>query len=86
MVSTWTVKNKIHNNWLYHINPARTREEQNLEAFQHYGDIYFRALDNVQPGTELKVFYSDEYMEKIGCSVKLEDLGYDKGNITKSSC
>eukprot|EP00057_Strongylocentrotus_purpuratus_P005814 XP_003731804.2 PREDICTED: zinc finger protein 813-like [Strongylocentrotus purpuratus] len=71
-------KNKIHNNWLYHINPARTREEQNLEAFQHYGDIYFRALDNVQPGTELKVFYSDEYRKKIGFNMALSELNYQK--------
>ncbi|XP_054759985.2 zinc finger protein 888-like [Lytechinus pictus] len=70
--------NITHNNWLYHISPARTTAEQNLEAFQHYGDIYYRAIDNIQPGTELKVFYSDEYREKIGCKIKLDDLGFNK--------
>ncbi|XP_054759984.2 zinc finger protein 91-like [Lytechinus pictus] len=72
-------RNISHNNWLSHISPARTTAEQNLEAFQHYGDIYYRAIDNIQPDTELKVFYSDEYREKIGCKVKLDDLNYQRG-------
>ncbi|XP_041470369.1 zinc finger protein Xfin-like isoform X2 [Lytechinus variegatus] len=72
-------RNVSHNNWLSYISPARTKAEQNLEAFQHYGDIYYRAIGNIQPGTELKVFYSDEYKEKIGCKIKLDDLKYQRG-------
>ncbi|XP_072166278.1 LOW QUALITY PROTEIN: uncharacterized protein [Diadema setosum] len=65
-------------NWMVHIGFACTREEQNMEAFQSYGDIYFRTLNLIQPGEELKVFYSDEYLERIGCQEGLENLFYDQ--------
>nr|XP_054760198.1 histone-lysine N-methyltransferase PRDM9-like [Lytechinus pictus] len=67
-------QNKSHNNWMAFVESANSEEEQNLEAFQSYGDIYFRTTKVVEPGSELKVFYSDEYANHVGFKKKLSDL------------
>ena len=74
-------QNKIHNNWMAFIECANFEEEQNLEAFQSYGEIYFRTTKAVDPGTELKVFYSEEYARHVSFKLKLKELQtvFDKG-------
>ncbi|XP_030834180.1 histone-lysine N-methyltransferase PRDM9-like [Strongylocentrotus purpuratus] len=69
-------QNRSHNNWMAFVESANCEEEQNLEAFQSYGDIYFRTTKVVEPGSELKVFYSDEYANHVGFKTKLSELSF----------
>ncbi|XP_061434468.1 histone-lysine N-methyltransferase PRDM9-like, partial [Lethenteron reissneri] len=40
-------------NWMRFVNCARNEQEQNLVAFQHRGQIYYRTFRAVGPGSEL---------------------------------
>ena len=74
-------EHKSYNNWMAFIDSANFEEEQNLEAFQSYGNIYFRTTKAVDPGTELKVFYSEEYARHVGFETEWNYLHtvYEKG-------
>lgn len=71
-------KYKRNENWMLHVQCARNAEEQNVEAFQRYGYIHFRTVETVEPGSELRVFYSDEYAKHAGFKTKLDDLSFKK--------
>ncbi|KAG8221988.1 hypothetical protein J437_LFUL003368 [Ladona fulva] len=68
-----------HCNWMAMVHPARTAEEQNLVAFQYHSGIYFVTTRDIEPNTELRVWYAKEYaycmgtkpLKSIGC-VKTE--------------
>ena len=62
-------KDEEHANWLRYVNTARNRAEQNLLSFQHQGNIYFCTIKHVSPGTELLVWYGEEYVKQLGLSV-----------------
>ncbi|XP_032891443.1 probable histone-lysine N-methyltransferase PRDM7 [Amblyraja radiata] len=53
-------------NWMRFVNCARNEEEQNLVAFQHRGNIYYRTCKPVPPHCELLVWYGDEYAKELG--------------------
>ena len=53
---------------------ASFAEEQNLEAYQSYGEIYFKTTKVIEPGSDLKVFYSEEYASHVGFKMKLDEL------------
>ena len=57
-------------NWLRFINCARNEEEQNMEAYQYHGEIYYRTFKAVYPGNELMVWYGERYAEELGISVQ----------------
>ncbi|XP_078251465.1 uncharacterized protein LOC144590990, partial [Rhinoraja longicauda] len=48
------------------VNCARKEEEQNLVAFQHRGNIYYRTCKPVPPLCELLVWYGDDYAKELG--------------------
>ncbi|XP_078287882.1 uncharacterized protein LOC144612198 [Rhinoraja longicauda] len=48
------------------VNCARKKEEQNLVAFQHWGNIYYRTCKPVPPHCELLVWYGDDYAKELG--------------------
>ncbi|XP_078287771.1 histone-lysine N-methyltransferase PRDM9-like [Rhinoraja longicauda] len=48
------------------VNCARKEEEQNLVAFQHWGNIYYRTCKPVPPHCELLVWYGDDYAKELG--------------------
>lgn len=63
-------------NWLRFVNCARYDEEQNLEAFQCSGNIYYCTSRDINPGTELLIWYGNEFATKslglpIDCSTGL---------------
>ncbi|XP_065904114.1 PR domain zinc finger protein 5-like [Dysidea avara] len=62
-------KNEEHANWLRFVNTARNKAEQNLLSFQYQGNIYFCTIKHVSPGTELLVWYGEEYVRQLGLSV-----------------
>ncbi|KAM6143767.1 histone-lysine N-methyltransferase PRDM9-like isoform 2-T2 [Erethizon dorsatum] len=53
-------------NWMRYVNCARDEDEQNLVAFQYHGQIFYRTCQAVGPGSELLVWYGDEYGEELG--------------------
>ncbi|CAK8695472.1 unnamed protein product [Clavelina lepadiformis] len=56
--------------WLRYIRRARKEEEQNVEAFQFQGKIYFRTIKNVAKRTELLFWYDKKYAEFLGLLTK----------------
>ncbi|XP_063959764.1 zinc finger protein 569-like [Lytechinus pictus] len=67
-------------NWMHHVQYARNTKELNMEAFQSYGDIYFRITKPIKSGTELRVFYSPEYRKRVGFQTSLDELQVDQDN------
>ena len=59
-------ENKSKANWMRYVNCARNESEQNLIAYQYRGQIYYRSFKPIQPGTELLVFYGEEYAKELG--------------------
>uniref|UniRef100_UPI00398E911E zinc finger protein PLAGL1-like isoform X2 n=1 Tax=Pristiophorus japonicus TaxID=55135 RepID=UPI00398E911E len=60
-------------NWMMFVRAARNLEEQTLVAYQHRGEVYFTT--NIQPHTELKVWYAEDYakfMESPSVLIKEE--------------
>ncbi|XP_078287880.1 histone-lysine N-methyltransferase PRDM9-like [Rhinoraja longicauda] len=53
-------------NWMRFVNCARKGKEQNLVAFQHRGNIYYRTCKPVPPHCELLVWYGDDYAKELG--------------------
>ncbi|XP_041470859.1 histone-lysine N-methyltransferase PRDM9-like [Lytechinus variegatus] len=64
--------------WMSHVRCAQSEEEQNMEAYQFYGEIYFRSTRIIEPGSELKVFYNAEYAKRVGIHTKLNELRFNK--------
>ena len=58
------------------VNCARNEAEQNLISFQYHGVIYYRTIKHVTPGSELLVWYGEEYAKELGLSV---DYSLDDG-------
>ncbi|XP_069044401.1 histone-lysine N-methyltransferase PRDM9 isoform X2 [Lepisosteus oculatus] len=59
-------KKETHSNWMRYVNCARNEEEQNLVAFQHRGHILYRCCQPIAPGSELLVWYGEEYGRELG--------------------
>ncbi|MBN3312628.1 PRDM9 methyltransferase, partial [Atractosteus spatula] len=59
-------KKETHSNWMRYVNCARNEEEQNLVAFQHRGHILYRCCQPITPGSELLVWYGEEYGRELG--------------------
>ncbi|XP_066275170.1 histone-lysine N-methyltransferase PRDM9-like [Branchiostoma lanceolatum] len=64
--------------WMRYVNCARNEEEQNLVAFQYYRNIYYRTYKPVPPGTELLVWYGNDYAKELGISEKAETKGEER--------
>lgn len=56
-----------------YIRCARHRGEQNMYAFQYYGNIYYRAFKDLPPGTELLVWYDDKYPQYMGIPLEIRE-------------
>ncbi|XP_065904004.1 PR domain zinc finger protein 10-like isoform X3 [Dysidea avara] len=62
-------KNEEHASWLRFINCARNEEEQNLLSFQYQRNIYCYTIKDILPGTELLVWYGEQYVKLLGLTV-----------------
>lgn len=49
-----------------YVNCARDDDEQNLVAFQYHRQIFYRTCRVIRPGSELLVWYGDEYGQVLG--------------------
>ncbi|XP_030834185.1 zinc finger protein 345 [Strongylocentrotus purpuratus] len=64
--------------WMPRVRSARNEEEQNMEAYQYYGKIFYRSTMVIEPESELRVSYSLEYAKHVGMETRLKDLKYNK--------
>ncbi|KAL5005678.1 hypothetical protein ScPMuIL_016836 [Solemya velum] len=53
-------------NWMRYVNCARTESEQNVTAYQHNGEIYYRSFKSIEAGTEILVWYGHDYGKELG--------------------
>ena len=67
-------KDPIYQNWMYHIQCARDRKEQNLAATQEKDCLYFRALRDIEKGEELLVWYDHhQYTMYLGIPTEFNE-------------
>lgn len=57
---------KNTSSWMRFIRCARHKQEQNLLAFQHNKDVFYRAFRDIPRGCELLVWYEDSYIKHMG--------------------
>ncbi|KAK3883391.1 hypothetical protein Pcinc_012292 [Petrolisthes cinctipes] len=62
--------NTAVSNWMRYVNCPRTHSETNLAAFQYKANIYYKTLTNIKRGTELMVWYGDDYAQELGVSLE----------------
>ncbi|KAG0424509.1 hypothetical protein HPB47_028273 [Ixodes persulcatus] len=53
-------------NWMRYVNCAPSENSQNLVAFQHRGGVYYQTKGKIAPGTELLVWYGNEFGAELG--------------------
>ncbi|CAC5377323.1 PRDM7_9 [Mytilus coruscus] len=58
--------NKTKSNWMRYVNCARNEDEQNLIAYQYKGQIFYRSFKDILQGTELLVWYGQDYGKDLG--------------------
>lgn len=52
-------------NWMIHVTPARYSNEQNLMCFQLNDQIFYTAVQDIDVGDILKVWYAPKYAAKM---------------------
>lgn len=57
--------NEAKCNWMVHVEPAIYTNEQNLIAYEEDNQIYFAAIEDLDVGDILKVWYSPVYGERM---------------------
>ncbi|XP_048872038.1 PR domain zinc finger protein 15 isoform X2 [Brienomyrus brachyistius] len=52
-------------NWMMLVRPATEHTHQNLTAYQQEDELYFNTSQDLQPGSELRVWYGAFYAKKM---------------------
>ena len=55
-----------HSNWMRYVKCARHSEEQNVVAYQCFGNVYFKTIMDILPKSELLVWYDENYAKNLG--------------------
>lgn len=58
-------RNEKYCNWMIHVDPAQYSNEQNLIAYEEDNEIFFAAIEDLDVGDILKVWYSPKYGEHM---------------------
>lgn len=65
-------------NWMCLVQAATESYQQNLMAYQLGTSIFYSTTRNIDPGTELRVWYAPQYAKRLGKQPNPD--GYSKGN------
>ncbi|XP_053561877.1 PR domain zinc finger protein 15 [Bombina bombina] len=65
VVMFFDTSNEEECNWMMLVRPAKDYSHQNLTALQYGNDIYFTTSRDIEPGTELRVWYAAFYARKM---------------------
>jgi len=49
-----------------YVKCARRAEEQNVVAYQCFGNVYFKTVTDIMPKSELLVWYEESYAKNLG--------------------
>ncbi len=52
--------------WVPYVQAAREEKEQNMEAYVSGGLLYYRCVRDVRAGSELAVWYSEDFAQILG--------------------
>lgn len=58
-------RNEKYCNWMIHVDPAQCSNEQNLIAYEEDNEIFFAAIEDLDVGDILKVWYAPKYGERM---------------------
>uniref|UniRef100_A0A9J2PLG9 PR domain zinc finger protein 1 n=1 Tax=Ascaris lumbricoides TaxID=6252 RepID=A0A9J2PLG9_ASCLU len=72
LVKMIDAKNDRKSNWMKFVNPAKSKDTQNLVACQVENEIYFYSVKPIKPNTELLYWYSRDYAQRINCPASCE--------------
>ena len=59
-----------YSNWMRYVNCARHEDEQNVLAYQHKGEIYYRTFNKILENTEILVWYGEDYGIQLGITAQ----------------
>ena len=63
-----------NSSWMRFIRCARHKDEQNMVVFQYGNNIYYRAVRDIPAGTELLVWYNNNYTQFLGVPLGLRNV------------
>lgn len=73
-------RNEKYCNWMVHVDPARYANEQSLVAYEEENEIFFAAVEDLDVGDMLKVWYAPKYGEQM----KAPPLGVSPFPVSKN--
>ncbi|XP_060559317.1 uncharacterized protein LOC132719555 [Ruditapes philippinarum] len=53
-------------NWLRYVNTPINAEMENVAAVQYKGEMYYKTIKSIAPGTEMFVWYGESYARYLG--------------------
>ena len=59
-------KDESQSNWIRYVNSAMSEDTQNVWAVEYMGMVFYYSKRAIEPGTELLVWYGDEYGRALG--------------------